>query len=234
MKYSVVIAAKNEAGYIQGAIKSAEGVDEIIVINDESTDQTAEIAKTLGAKVYRRKLDGFATQKNFGIDKAANDWILILDADERLTQGLADEIKALTPSSEIAGYQMAFRNFVGSKWLRHGGLYPDYHIRLFDRTKARYGEREIHEQLKYDGEVVTLSNDIIHLTYRDFREYSSKVKKYAILETEWDKTKPSLIMIVKTFYRKYIKDLGILDGYAGFRSALLLSRYQLIKRRALS
>lgn len=234
MKYSVVIIAENEADNLTDCINSAVGADEFIVIDDDSSDRTAEIARDLGAKVYQRTLDGFATQKNFGIDKATNDWVLILDADERLTPELADEITGLKVDDKITAYQIAFRNFVGHTWLRHGGLYPDYHARLFDKTKARYGSRQVHEELETNGRIDRLNHDIIHLTYKNWREYYHKVKKYARLEAKSDRSRPSWTFITKTFYRKYVKDRGFLDGPAGLTSALLLAYYQYLKRRELT
>lgn len=231
MKYSVVIAARNEAKNIADCMNSAKGASEFVLIDNDSTDDTVQIASKLGAQVFHRKLDGFATQKNFGIDQTTNDWVLILDGDERLTAALADEILALEPGKTV-GYRMAFRNYLGHKWLKHGGLYPDYHIRLFDKRVARYGQRQIHEQLEYQGEIETLEHDMIHWTYRNASEYLAKVKRYAPLEAGWDQTKPSILAIAKTFYRKYIKEQGIRDGIAGLISAAMLTYYQVLKRRA--
>jgi len=235
VKYSVVTIAKNEAAGIAECIASAVGASEVIVVVDSaSSDETTGIATKLGAAVFHRKLDGFAFQKNFGIDQAHNNWILVLDADERLTPELAEEITKLDPPPGVSGYQMAFRNYVGDKWLRHGGLYPDYHIRLFNRTKARYGARQVHEQLEYKGKIETLRGDVVHLTYRDFREYNQKVGYYARLEAQSDNQRPTRMFIAKTFYRKFARDRGYRDGLAGLMSALLLTRYQMIKRKAMS
>ncbi len=230
MKISTVIIAKNEEEMITGCIKSASIADEVIVIDDYSQDKTTEISKKMGAKVFKRKLDGFASQKNYGIEKSKNNWVLILDADERLTPELSNEISNLKADRYIA-YDMPFRNYVGKKWLKHGGLYPDRHIRLFNKKSCRYGDKEIHEELKISGEVGHLKNDIVHQTYSDFKEYAKKVKKYALLESETTEDKPAPIEPFKVFISRLLKQRGILDGIAGIKSAYLLGYYQYLIRQ---
>jgi len=231
MKISVVIAAKNEESMLRGCIKSIKFAEEIILVDDNSSDQTANMARALGAKVYKRKLDGFATQKNYGIDKANNDWVLILDADERVSQELAKEIMTLKAQKDVVAYDMPFRNFVGNYWLKYGGMYPDRHTRLFNKKHARYGEREIHEVLEFKGGLKHLKNDIIHYTYKDYAEYLTKVKKYAALEAKLDSERPSSLDPARTFYGKYVKEMGYRDGLHGLKSAVLLSYYPHLKRR---
>lgn len=231
MKISVVIVAKNEEQDLPGCLASVRFADEVVVIDDHSTDKTVELAKASGAKVYKRKLDGFATQKNFGIDKTTNDWVLILDADERLSIALQKEIQALRPIKGIVAYKINFQNHLGKKWLKHGGLYPDPHVRLFNKKFARYGDREIHEQLNISGKTGKLKNDIIHYTYASFKEYKAKVEKYAKLEAKADTKRPSPIHPYRVFLIHYIKENGYKDGWAGFRSAWLLAHYQVLKRR---
>lgn len=231
MKISVVIITKNEQQDLPECLDSVKFANEVIVVDDQSTDKTVELAKAAGAKVFKRKLDGFATQKNFGIDKTTNDWVLILDADERLSEGLQKEIQNLRPAQEIVAYNINFRHHLGRKWLKHGGLYPDPHVRLFNKKFARYGEREIHEQLNISGKTGTLKNDIIHYTYTNFDEYKAKVKKYAKLEAEADTKRPSVVHPYRVFLIHYLKEQGYKDGWVGFRSAWLLGYYQTLKRR---
>lgn len=232
MKISVVIAAKNEELMIYDCISSVQFANEVIVVDDNSTDKTATIAKDLKAKVFSRKLDGFATQKNYGIDKTSNNWVLILDADERVTEALGKEIVSLKEeSNDVFAYDMPFRNFVGSYWLKYGGMYPDRHIRLFNKQYARYGNREIHETLEFQGNLKHLKNDIIHYTYKDYSDYLRKVKKYAAIEAELDTEKPSALEPARTFYGKYLKEKGYKDKMHGLKSAALLSYYPHLKRR---
>lgn len=232
MNYSAVIIAKNESEKLEDCLSSIAGAAEIIVVDDESTDNTTTIAAKYGAKVLHRKLDGFATQKNFGIDKTTSDWVLIIDADERLTPELAAEIGSLKPNHDFDGYEMAFRNHLGSVWLRHGGLYPDYHTRLFNRHKVRYGLREVHELLDIDADKVgRLGHDIIHLTYRNAGDYLRKVKKYASHQAAEDArlgqatSQPALRAAIRESYFRFFKLGGYKDGFAGLVSALLLGYY---------
>lgn len=233
MKISVVIAAKDEATMLPDCLASIVFADEVVVIDDNSQDATATLARTSGAKVITRKLDGFATQKNFGIDQARNNWVLILDADERLSAPLQAEIQALKPNRGTVAYSMPFRNYVGRKWLRHGGLYPDRHTRLFDRRRARYGGRQIHEMLDIDGHTTPLSGDVIHFTYANLREYLDKVRRYARLEAQTSATKPRYRASLRVFLDRYIRQQGFRDGLPGLASAGLLAYYQMVKRRAM-
>lgn len=231
MKISVVIAAKNEEKNLRDCLKSVAFADEVVLVDDESDDATVKIASQYGARIFHRQLDGFASQKNFGIDKTTRDWVLVLDADERISPELAAEITDLKPSDHIVAYSMPFKNYLGSKWLRHGGLYPDKHNRLFNKTKAHYSQREIHEQLRINGQTAQLNGSIIHLTYKNYRDYLRKVKKYASLEANWVKRKPGRSLIIKTFFVRLIKEKGYLDGLAGLISAALLAYYQYIVRK---
>ena len=230
MKISAMIIAKNEEKSIGATLDSIKFADEIVVVDDYSTDGTASVAKAHNARVYKRKLDGFASQKNYGIDKCRNSWVLILDADEALTTNLQKEIAQLKDSN-IAAYDMPFRNYVGGYWLKYGGLYPDRHIRLINKNKAKYGAREIHETLEIQGKVGHLKNDIIHKTYSNYKEYYKKVKKYAELEAKADTIKPPVILPIKIFYGKFFKEKGYKDKINGLKSALLLSYYPMHKRK---
>jgi glycosyltransferase involved in cell wall biosynthesis len=229
----VVIAAKNEQDHLADCLRSVAFADELILIDDYSQDRTASIARAAGAKVFTRKLDGFATQKNFGIDHATHDWVLILDADERVSKTLRTEMRALQPARGTVAYSIPFRNYVGKKWLRWGGLYPDRHIRLFHRRYARYGSREVHEMLDIHGRTAALAGDIIHLTYASFREYLDKVHRYATLEAETATSKPRYRAGVRVFLDRYIRQQGFRDGMPGLASAALLAYYQIVKRWAM-
>ncbi len=234
MKVSAVFAVLDEAEYLPAALESVSFCDDIVVVIDtRTTDNTAEVAEAAGARVFRREFDGFASQKNFTIDKAKHDWVLLLDGDERVTPELRASIEQLEPSAEVAAYQFAWRNHLGHKWLAHGGLYPDYHTRLFDRRRTRYGKREIHELLEIKGGTGTLSGDIIHLTYRNTAGYYAKVVKYAREEAKWTKRRPTLWSVVKEFLVRYIKQSGWRDGWGGLVSAGLLAYYRLIVRRGM-
>lgn len=233
MKISVMIAAKNEADRIADCLLSVGFADEVIVVDDNSNDATSAIAEQHGAKVFHRKLDGFATQKNYGIDHASNNWVLILDADERVTPELATEITNLKPATTTRAFSVPFRNFLGDKWLRWGGMYPDRHTRLIDKRYAHYGTREVHEMLEVDGDTGELKGDIIHLTYANYREYLDKVVKYARLEADYTEHRPRYRHAFKVFLGRFITQQGFRDGFAGLMSAGLLGYYQIVIRRSM-
>lgn len=228
---SVVVITHAEAEMIGACLASAGFADELVVVDDHSADATAAIAARHGAVVLPRAMDGFATQKNFGIGSARNDWVLILDADERVSPELAAELRALPDHPSFAAFSIPFRNHLGRRWLRHGGLYPDRHVRLLDRRRARYGPREVHEMLDVDGPVGELRGDIVHLTYADLGEYRRKVRHYAALEAAWTAAPPGRLHATRVFLDRYVRRQGFRDGLAGLASAALLAYYQVLLRR---
>jgi glycosyltransferase involved in cell wall biosynthesis len=230
---SVVVITHNEAGRIRRCLDSVAGLAaEVIVVDSQSEDGTAALAAECGARVVVRPWPGYASQKNFGIDQATGDWILILDADEAVSEPLGREIRALldgAPPHPV--YRIPFRNYLGTFWLAHGGLHPDYHPRLFRRGCARYGEREIHEVLEIQGSQGKLQGAIEHLTYRDLAAYLDKVNRYTTLEAEvlaakgfrvrwWHLLKP-----LPRFFKYYVRKRGYRDGFRGLASAVLLAFY---------
>ena len=223
-----MIAAKNEELMLPGCLKSVEFADEVIVIDDYSNDNTRQIAKKFGAKVFKRRLDGFATQKNFGITKSSNDWVLIVDADERVEDSLIKEISAIKSNSKYSAYDIPRKNFIKGKWLKHGGLYPDYQRRLINKNHCKYGTREVHEIMDVNGSTARLRGNIIHYTYSTYKEYYTKVKKYAVLEAQWTTNRPRFVSIPKAFVVRYFVEKGYKDGISGFVSAVLMSYYQLL------
>src|SRR3989344_1081897 len=169
-KLSVVISAYNEEKNIKDCIDSLRDLaDEIIVVDNSSTDKTAEIAKKLGANIFTQENDPsrIDLQKNFGFSKATCDWILSLDADERVTPELTSEIKSNIqhPTSNIQGYEIPRKNIIFGKWIEHTGWYPDYQLRLFKKGKGKFEEKHVHEMIKLEGEPGKLVSPIIHYNY---------------------------------------------------------------------
>ena len=236
---SVVVITHNEEARLRACLESVAWADQIIVVDSLSDDGTVAIARAFTAEVHRRPWPGYASQKNFGIDQATGDWILILDADERVSTDLREEIQDLLKGgAEHPVYRVPFKNHLGGRWLAHGGLYPDYHPRLFRRGAARYGEREIHETLRYAGGERPgrgrLRGAILHLTYADLANYLDKVNRYTSLEADalaaeghrvrwWHLLKP-----VPRFFKLYVRKKGFLDGVPGLASAALLALYPLL------
>jgi len=228
-KLSTILIIKNEEDKIEACLKSINWTDEIIIIDDESSDNTVSLAKKYTKNIYVRKLDNFASQKNYGISKAHFLWILNIDADEIITPGLKNEIKNIFKNQNLKdGYFIPFKNYLGKKWLKHGGLYPDYHLRLFKKDKARF-EKSVHEEINLKN-VGYLKNTIIHSTYDDYKDFWKKVKKYSRIEARLYTNKPSFLSYfkpIKFFLGIYLKKQGFRDGFAGFINALFLSLYDL-------
>lgn len=231
-RLSVVVVTKNEEAMLRGCLESVAWADERIVVDCFSTDATLAIAREFTEKVFEREWPGYASQKNFGIDQATGDWILILDADERVSKDLALEIQAVI--SDPGGtqvFRIPFKNHIGVFWLGHGGLYPDYHPRLFRKGSARYGQREIHESLEFTGTPRRMKYPILHFTYADIETYLRKVNQYTSLEAAhlrssgfrvrwWHFLKP-----FPRFFKFYLRKKGYKDGFLGLTSAVLLALY---------
>lgn len=235
-KLSVVTVTKNEEAKIGMCLESVKWAAEIIIIDSYSTDATVDICSKYTSKVIHREWPGYASQKNFGIDKASGDWILILDADEQVSDELREEIQALLQENSAAdGYHIPFKNYLGKRWLKHGGLYPDLHLRLFKKGKARYGNKEIHETLEFDGAAGVLSGAIIHYTYDDFADYLNKVNRYTTLEANFLSQQGykvkwlDLIKPIGKFFQLYIFKFGYKDGLSGLVNAVFLAVYMFIK-----
>src|SRR3984893_14290010 len=167
MKITATIITLNEAENIRAACESVSWADEILVVDSESSDSTREIAAECGAQVIVKPWPGFAAQKQFAVDSASHDWIFSLDADERVSPELQASIAVLQSTNEatlVDGYRVARRAFYMGRWIRGGGWYPDYQLRLFKRTHGRWGDRFIHESVTMDqgARVETLRGDLLH------------------------------------------------------------------------
>lgn len=225
VKISAVLIAFNEEADIADAVKSVGWADEVIVVDSESTDATRTIAEANGARVIVRPWPGFAAQKQFAVDQAANDWIISIDADERVTNELRDEILAIK-ETEIAGYTIPRLSFYMDRPIRHGNWYPDRQLRFFDRRKAKWKDVVIHESVEVNaGETVgKLKGDILHYTFESVRHHADMIaNRYAPLSAAEMKAKgrnASVAHIVFAgpiaFFTTYIIKMGLLDGFPGF------------------
>ena len=234
-----VVITKDEEGNIQDCLRSAQWVDEMIVVDAESCDRTADLARAGGAKVIARPWPGFGPQKNFGIAQASSVWILILDADERVTEELRREIRTCVerwvPGSSMA-YRVPRRNYFYGAWVRWAGVYPDYQIRLFRRGTAQYNDVAVHENLVVDGEIGTLAGHIDHFTERRIRDHFRKFGLYTTLAaqgkaksvhtvTAADLLMRPLVVFLKTFLLKQ----GFRDGVRGLIVCTFASMYTFVK-----
>ncbi len=182
MNISAVIIAGNEEQKIADAIRSVDWVDEIIVIDSESTDRTRDIAESMGAYVVTRPWPGFSAQKQFGVDVASFDWILSLDADERISPELRDEIlnvRNIPMSLRADGYKMPRLSFYMGRPIRHCGWYPDWQLRLFDRRKGKWKDVLVHEsfQMTPDAKIEKLKCSIFHYSSEGAEHHHQMIRK---------------------------------------------------------
>lgn len=230
IKISVAIATFNEEENIEKCLRSViSWVYEIVVVDGSSTDKTVDIAKNYKAEVIVSDNPPiFHINKQKAIEECQNEWILQLDADEVVSDKLKNEIINIVNRSDSAsGYYLPRKNFLLGKWVKKGGLYPDYVIRLFKRGKGRFPAKSVHEQIKIDGEVGYLKNDLFHYAYPNFSEYLRKANSYTSLTAERfsrDKLQINffttiiyiIVVPIKTFLTVYFRHLGFLDGFPGF------------------
>jgi len=226
---SAVIITRNEEANIRRCLDSVAWADEIIVVDSDSTDNTRQIAAEAGAIVFEVEWRGFGQAKGYGVDRAACDWILSIDADEVVGERLADEIKAAVASgSGVAGYEIPRRtNFLG-RWIKFSRWYPDYVLRLFRRDSGNFDSSLVHEKVILRGETAKLKNPLLHYSYPDIDTYFKKLEKYSSLAAQkmYDSgrrfTFTALIFKpIAAFLRHYVTGLGFLDGLEGFLIAML-------------
>ena len=225
-KYSAVIIAKNEAITIGKTIVALKKVtdDIIVVLDDRSIDDTKQIALELGAKVYAKSWEGYSANKNYGVDKTKNDWLLCLDADEVLDDVLSQTLLDLQPNI-LDVYEMNIQTYFGEYPVKYCGWFPDWNIRLFNKKVTRWNDSYVHEKLVSSTQLkhVRIPGLIRHYSFNSEAHMIEKFDYYARLRAqEWIKSgkKPPLLKIIFgpyfRFFRTYILKLGILDGKAGF------------------
>lgn len=246
MRISAVIITFNEEENIRAACESVAWADEIVVVDSESTDTTRDIAANSGARVIVNKWPGFAAQKQFATNAARNDWVLSLDADERVSPELRTSIEQLKDKDESSladGYRVPRRTFYMNRWIRGGGWYPDYQLRLFNRRLGSWGDRLIHEsfQMRPGARVETLSGDLLHYTVRNAADHGQMIKqRYAPLGArqmyrEGKRTSGigTAIAGPLAFVRSYILKGGFRDGPAGLTIAKFAARHATLKHQLL-
>lgn len=234
---SVVTIAKNEEKNIQDCLYSVWGwADEIIIVDDESTDKTVEIAKNYTGKIFHRKMDVEGKHRNWAYAQAKNDWILSLDADERVTEELREEIsRVLKTETECVAFSIPLRNYIGNYWVRYSGWYPASKVRLFKKDKFKFEEVEVHPRAFIEGRCGHLKSEIIHKGYLDFEDFLNSVNKQSTQEAiKWIKTKRKMSLAhafwrsIDRFFRRFIRKKGYKDGLYGFIVAYFDSLYQIL------
>jgi glycosyltransferase involved in cell wall biosynthesis len=237
MKISATIITYNEERNIARAMESLRCCDEIVVVDSGSSDRTCALAEKLGAKVIDSPWPGYAKQKNLAAEKAANDWILSLDADEALSEDLEAELWHIKKNGpEFDAYTMPrIAQYLG-KWIRHGGWYPDRKVRLYHREKATWVGEFVHESVQTSGSVGRLEGQILHYTCQSLTEHMKTMDRYTTLAAEqiiYQKRKISLLRLIVdppwTFIRSYFLKAGFLDGLEGLAIAYMAAFYNFLK-----
>ena len=223
----------NEAANIQAALESLSWADQIIVVDSESTDDTVTIARKFTEHVIVRPWPGYIAQKNFAAEQARHDWIFSLDADERVTPALAAEIKTvLAGPPSAAGYRVPRVTFHLGRWMRSTDWYPDYQLRLYDRRRARWSGRYVHESVKADGPVQDLRGELQHFAYRDLAHHFQTMDRYTTLAARQmfeDGRRAGFFDLLvhppAAFVRNYILRGGFKDGVPGLIVSAMNARY---------
>ncbi len=235
---SVVVITKNEERNIQDCLASVEGwADEIIVVDDLSTDKTVDIARKYTDRIITRQMDIEGRHRNFAYAQAKYLWVLSLDADERVTDELKREIEEALgePAIKYNGFTMPRKNYIGDYWVKHGGWYPSPQLKLFRKDRFRYEEAGVHPRAFMDEPCGHLESDIIHYSYKNLEDFMSKLNNQTTREAgKWlSQNKPMrlgrfLWRTVDRFARTYIARRGYLDGFIGFTVAFFAAFYQFL------
>jgi len=219
---SVTIITRNAASLLEPCLKSAAFADEIVVVDSGSTDGTVELARACGAKVLQSEWRGFGPQKQLAVDSAAHDWVLCLDADERVSEPLRASILAAMRAPRGSVYALARRNRFLGRWLKHGEGYPDWCVRLFDRRRARWSDDPVHERVVSNAPVHRLPGDLLHESAESLERYLEKQNRYTSLQAERlhaegrsAGTARLLLAPLARFIKFYFLRLGFLDGVPG-------------------
>lgn len=233
---TVVVITKNEEENIEACLGSVQGwADEIVVVDDESTDKTVELAQKYADKVFLRKMENEVQHRNWAQSQAKNDWVLLLDADEYATDELKEEISAELAETDCDFFSIPLRNFIGSTWIRHSGWYPASKVRLFKKSKIRYEEVGVHPRILGEGKSGNLTKDIVHKGYPSLEHFLGSLNRQTTLEArKWHETGRKMSCFkavwrtIDRFPRRYLRKKGYKDGLYGFVIAYFDSLYQFI------
>lgn len=225
---SAVVITRAAAAQLPACLASLAFCDEILVVDSGSTDDTAAIARRLGARVIETHWRGFGPQKQFAVEQAAHDWVLCLDADERVSPQLAARIVAGPPAPACVAYRCARRNRFMGRYLRYGEGYPDWSLRLFDRRHARWSDDPVHERVIPAGPVGVLEGDLLHDSAESLERYLEKQNRYSTLAAQSAlaagrraSAARLLLSPLARFVKFYILRRGFLDGLPGLVHILI-------------
>jgi glycosyltransferase involved in cell wall biosynthesis len=233
---SVAVITKNEENKIEDALDSVRDFEDIVVVDSYSDDRTAELCRRFTQRVYSHEWSGFARQKQLAVDYAKQRWVLILDADERVTPELRAEIAERIKNGQACGYYVPRKNFFLGKWIRHSGWWPDHTLRLFRKDLGYVEQREVHEKVVVNGRVDRLRSPLEHHTYETLSDFVRKTERYSDLAAKELATKSRASVLTSmavsplfVFFKMFFLRQGFRDGVRGFLLAALYSYYTLLK-----
>ncbi len=237
IELSAVVITKDEENNIEECLSSLRWADEVVVVDSRSRDRTVELAERLSAKVFVYGSEQFYESKNYGIEQASGRWILSIDADERVTPELQAEIRRVINTSQSKeGFFIPRKNYLGDKWLKYGGQYPDYQLRLFKKGAGYFAAQLVHERVQIKGETGYLNNPLVHRTYKDFSDFVSKINRYTSLEAmELGENLPRITLFnilflpLKKFVSTYFMRKGYRDGMLGLAVCGFTAFYVFLK-----
>jgi glycosyltransferase involved in cell wall biosynthesis len=234
---TATVITLNEAAHIQACVTSLAWADEIIVVDSGSTDGTVDLARAAGARVIVREWPGYSAQKDFAAAQASHDWIVSVDADERITPALAAEIRAVvaTPGNTV-GFRVPRITFHLGRWIRTTDWYPDYQLRVYDRRHAGWKQRRVHESVAARGPVGQLTHDLQHYAYRDLAHHHETMQRYTTLAAQQmheDGRRASVFALLfhppAAFLRNYVLKRGFMDGTPGLIISAMNAHYVFLK-----
>ena len=237
MRFSVTVITWNEEERLRACLESVAWADEIVVVDAESTDKTVGVAREFTDRIWVRPWPGFAVQKNFALDQTTGEWVLSLDADERVTPELRGEIETvLVGRGSADGYTVPRKNFFWGAWVRHGGLYPDWQLRLFRRGRGRFVEQSVHESVEVQGTVARLTHPLLHESYRSLEEFVQRSNRYSTLAVrQWLAggrrvgLSDLVLRPLGRFASMYVLKHGFADGWRGLFLAILYAHYVFLR-----
>lgn len=232
---TAVVLTKNEEKNLPECLRRLSWVKEIIVVDDFSSDKSREIGQKFGAKVYKKRLVDFCSQRNWALEKVKTKWVLMIDSDERVTPEFRKEVERAIKKDEYDGFKFPRKNIIFGKWIKHTGWYPDWQLHLFKKDKGRY-EGKVHEQVVVEGKVGELTTPLLHYNYHSISQYLGKMDRYTNLGAEILKEKgykfqyqDLLIKPAEEFFRRFFAEEGWKDGIHGLALSLLQAFSEVVK-----
>ena len=233
---SVCIVTHNEEDNIRDCLESVRWAKEIIVVDDYSDDNTVAICNEYTDRVIAHPWQGHVEQKNFCLQQASQEWVLCLDADERISPELREEIQRELAAGERDGFYLPRKTYYLGRWITHGGWYPNYQLRLFKKARGRWGGDNPHDRVILDGRVGYLNGDIYHYTYRNISHHLQVIDSFTTIAAKVKRRKNVRFAVLRMllhppgkFLRMYFLKLGFLDGVPGFIVAVTGAFYVFLK-----